>query len=97
MSTHTFRNVDASPDDPVADWSIEAIQTALERGSLSQWRRLGTAIQAQPWGRVARDVEEVLPYSRPYGVAQVMERVIDRGRHDTEGRSGPRWQPRCSA
>jgi DNA-binding transcriptional regulator YiaG len=84
VSTLTFRNVDASPDDPVAEWPIEAIQTALERGSLSHWRRLGAVIQAEPWGRIAREVEEVLTYSRPYGVAQVMERVIDRARGDTE-------------
>lgn len=76
MSTLTFRNVDASPDDPVSGWPLEGIQTALERGGLSHWRRLAEAIQAQPWGPVARRVEEVLTYSRPYGVAMTMERVI---------------------
>jgi len=35
----TFRNVDASPNDPVEDWPLEAIQAALERGSLKHWRR----------------------------------------------------------
>lgn len=79
-----FRNVDASPDDPVAEWPIEAIQTALERGSLKHWRRLAAAIQAQPWGPVARAVEEVLTYSRPYGVSITLERVIERARHDAE-------------
>jgi len=84
MTELIFRNVDASPDDPVAEWPVEAIQTALERGSLSHWRRLGAAIEAQPWGRVARNVEQVLTYSRPYGVAEVMERVLARSREDTE-------------
>jgi DNA-binding transcriptional regulator YiaG len=84
MSTLIFRNVDASPEDPVAEWPVEAIQTALERGSLSHWRRLGAAIQAQPWGRVAREVEEVLTYSRPYGVAEAMERVLARARAEAE-------------
>jgi hypothetical protein len=68
-----FRNVDASPDDPVSEWPQEAVQTALERGSLSHWRRLAAAIQDEPWGPVARTVEEVLTYSRPYGVAKAME------------------------
>lgn len=76
MSALAFRNVDASPDDPVSEWPLEAIQTALERGSLSYWRRLANAIHGEPWGPVARRVEEVLTYNRPYGVAKAMERVI---------------------
>ena len=34
MTPLAFRNVDASPDDPVSEWPQEAIQTALERGGL---------------------------------------------------------------
>lgn len=84
MTELTFRNVDASPDDPVEEWPLEAIQTALERGSLTHWRRLGAAIKAAPWGPVARNIEEVLTYSRPYGVAKTMERVIGLARRDAE-------------
>ncbi len=69
MNPLAFRNVDVSPDDPVSEWPLEAIQTALERGGLSHWRRLAAAVRAQPWGPVARQIEEVLTYSRPYGVA----------------------------
>ena len=64
--------------------AVEAIQTALERGSLKHWRRLAAAIKAAPWGPVARSVEEVLTYSRPYGVTKTMERVIEQTRRDTE-------------
>jgi DNA-binding transcriptional regulator YiaG len=84
MTELIFRNVDVSPQDPVEGWPLEAIQTALERGSLSHWRRLGAAIQAQPWGSVARNVEQVLTYSRPYGVTRTMNRVIEHARRDTE-------------
>jgi len=84
MSPLAFRNVDASPEDPVSEWPLEAIQTALERSGLSHWRRLANAIQRQPWGPVARQVEEVLTYSRPYGVAPLMERVIAKAREETE-------------
>lgn len=80
MSPLAFRNVDASPDDPVSEWPLEAIQTALERGGLSHWRRLVDAVRAQPWGPVARQIEEVLTHSRPYGVAELMERVISDAR-----------------
>lgn len=84
MTGLAFRNVDASPDDPVAEWPAEAIQTTLERGSLTYWRRLAEAIRAEPWGPVARRVEAVLAYSRPYGVAEAMERVIADARDATE-------------
>lgn len=84
MTPLAFRNVDASPEDPVSEWPLEAIQTALERGGLSHWRRLARAIQDQPWGPVARRVEEVLTHSRPYGVAPLMERVAARAREEAE-------------
>jgi DNA-binding transcriptional regulator YiaG len=84
VSTLAFRNVDASPEDPVSDWPQEAIQAALERGGLSDWRRLAEAIKTQPWGPIARRIEEVLTYSRPYGVAPAMERVIAQARAAVE-------------
>lgn len=84
MSTLVFRNIDASPADPVSSWPIEAIQTALERGGLSDWRRLAAAVDDEPWGLVARQIEEVLGYSRPYGIAEAMERVITRARLKVE-------------
>ncbi len=84
MTELIFRNVNASPDDPVTQWPQEAIQAALERGSLSHWRRLTRAIRADPWGPVARRVEEVLTYSRPYGVAKAMERIVARAREAAE-------------
>lgn len=84
MSPLAFRNVDASPDDPVSEWPQEAIQTALERGGLEHWRRLTDTIRVEPWGPVARRVEEVLTYSRPYGVAEAMARAISRAREAAE-------------
>jgi DNA-binding transcriptional regulator YiaG len=84
MSALGFRNVDASPTDPVSSWPQEAVQTALERGGLNDWRRLAGAIQAEPWGPVARRVEEVLAYSRPYGVAAAFERAIAQSREAAE-------------
>ena len=84
MSTLVFRNVDASPSDSVTDWPIEAIQASLERGGISEWRRLVTEIRAHPWGIVARRVEGVLAHSRPYGIAKAMERAISVARSNTE-------------
>jgi ribosome-binding protein aMBF1 (putative translation factor) len=79
-----FRNVDASPDAPVEDWPAEAIHTALDRGSLTVWRRIARAIRDDPWGSTARQVEEVLGYDQPYGVATSMSRVIAQARDDAE-------------
>jgi transcriptional regulator with XRE-family HTH domain len=76
MSALAFRNVEAAPQDPVSEWPLEAIQTALERGGLEHWRRLAEGVRMEPWGPVARRVEEVLAYSRPYGVAKAMKQVI---------------------
>jgi DNA-binding transcriptional regulator YiaG len=84
VSPLAFRNVDVSPDDPVSKWPQEAIQTALERGGLGHWRRLAREIRGEPWGPVARRVEEVLSYSRPYGIAAAFERTISRARNAAE-------------
>ena len=84
MSRLAFRNVAISPTDPVSEWPLEAIQTALERGGLADWRLMAAAIEADPWGPVARRVEEVLGYTRPYGVDAAFARAISRSRKATE-------------
>ncbi|WP_211253382.1 helix-turn-helix domain-containing protein [Glycomyces tenuis] len=65
-------------------WPVEAVQTALERGSVRDWQRLIQAIDRDPWGKTARQVEHVLTYSRPYGVANLMERVLQSARTGAE-------------
>jgi DNA-binding transcriptional regulator YiaG len=77
-----FRNVEASPDDPVETWPFEGILAAVERGTLPDWRRLAKAISADPWGTVAQQVIEVLRLSRPYGTAELLESVIARAREE---------------
>lgn len=77
-----FRNLDVSPDDPVEAWPTEAVEAAMERGFLPDWARLASAIRAHPWGGVARTVEAVLTYNRPYGVGPLLERAIANARAD---------------
>lgn len=50
--------------------------TALERGGLSDWHRMGEAIRADPWGPVARRVETALTCVQPYGVDVAMRRIL---------------------
>jgi DNA-binding transcriptional regulator YiaG len=75
-----FRNIDASPDDPVETWPFEGILAAVERGTLPDWRRLANAIGADPWGPVAHQVLEAVHLSRPYGTAELLEGVVARAR-----------------
>ena len=75
-----FRNVTASPGDPVESWPFEGVLAAVERGTLPDWRRLARAIQADPWGPVAQQVLEAVGLSRPYGTAELLEGVVDRAR-----------------
>lgn len=81
-----FRNVDADVSDPVESWPTEALQTALERGGLAIRRRIAAAIRREPWGAVARTVEEILSHTRPYGVADLFDIVIAQARAEAEQR-----------
>ena len=75
-----FRNIDASPDDPVETWPFEGILAAVERGTLPDWRRLASAIRADPWGPVAQQVLEAVRLSHSYGTAELLEGVVARAR-----------------
>jgi len=79
-----FRNLTTSPDEPVAGWPTEAVQAALERGDLADWHKIAAEVRSDPWGRTARQVEEVLSHSRPYGIAEAKESVLSRARERTE-------------
>ncbi|CAN5819842.1 hypothetical protein BH23ACT2_BH23ACT2_04500 [soil metagenome] len=79
-----FRNLTITPEDPVVSWPTEAVQAALERGDLAHWRRLAVELNREPWGRIARQVEEVLTHARPYGIAEAMETVLQRARERAE-------------
>jgi DNA-binding transcriptional regulator YiaG len=81
-----FRNLTITPDAPVSEWPTEAVQAALERGDLADWHRIVAEMQADPWGRTARQVEEVLSHSRPYGVAEAMETALSRARDRAEAK-----------
>jgi hypothetical protein len=75
-----FRNITASPDDPVESWPFEGILAAIERGTLPDWRRLAQAIAADPWGPVAQQVLEAIQMSRPYGTTELLAGVVARAR-----------------
>jgi hypothetical protein len=65
-------------------WPFEGVLAAVERGALPDWRRLVVAINAEPWGRVARYVTQALEVAQPYGVAPLMRAVVRRARERAE-------------
>lgn len=69
---------------PVEFWPTSSIRAALETDDLTVWQRIVTAIKRDPYGRTARQVEEVLDTSRPYGVSKAMSEVLQRSRAHLE-------------
>ncbi len=82
--TVAFRNVDVAPGTPVAEWPYEAIIATIERGTISDWAILTREIRSDPWGPVARQIEDYLGYERPAGVAGLLERAIASARAEAE-------------
>lgn len=82
--TVSFRNVEASPSDPVDSWPYEGLVAVLERGLVQDWRPVLAEIRRQPWGRTARRIERYLSYERPQGLAPLLELAISRARQAAE-------------
>ena len=89
-----FRHVDVDLASPVAQWPNEAIETVLDRGSLSDWRRLSRSIRDDPWGPVARAVEAISGRDEHYGSDRLMRTVIERARSDFDARGRARHAER---
>lgn len=70
-----FRNINATPQDPVEMWGVEGILAALERGTLRHWRMV-TEAAVDPRSGVAEELEEALELcSRTAAVVWVRERL----------------------
>lgn len=67
-------------DRPVEFWPTSAIRQALEGGDIATWKQIAVAIKRDPYGRTARQVEEVLESSHPYGISKALAEVLDRAR-----------------
>jgi DNA-binding transcriptional regulator YiaG len=80
--TLQFRNLDFDPTTPTDQWPAEAIQTLIDRGSLSDWRNLADAIRRNPWGPASRTTETVISWGEHYGVDALLSSVIRHARED---------------
>jgi len=80
-----FRNVDASPDDPVAQWGFEGLLAAIERGGMRLWDRIAAELRRQPYGAVARLLEhEVINAVSHEGERELFRQVLARARRRSE-------------
>lgn len=69
---------------PVEFWPTSSIRAALETDDLTVWQRIVVAIKRDPYGRTARQVEEVLETTQPYGVSNALAEVLVRTREHME-------------
>lgn len=95
--TLAFRNVDADPADPVRTWPFEALVTAIERGTVRDWARISVVLKGDPWGDVARAVEDYLSYADRSGATQLLRRAIDQARANRDAADRARIAARVRA
>ncbi|HUN78777.1 MAG TPA: helix-turn-helix transcriptional regulator [Solirubrobacteraceae bacterium] len=77
-----FRNLDFDSSAALDEWPAEAIETLIDRGSLSDWRALARAIEENPWGPAARTTENVVGWGEHYGIDPLLERVVRHAREE---------------
>ncbi|MEO8816309.1 MAG: XRE family transcriptional regulator [Mycobacterium sp.] len=69
---------------PVEFWSTAAIRAALQSGDIETWQRIVVALKRDPFGRTARQVEEVLEGTQPFGISKALSEVLTRTRAHLE-------------
>lgn len=71
-------------DRPVEFWPTSAIRSALQSGDIATWQLIVVALKRDPYGRTARQVEEVLEGTEPYGISKALSEVLSRTRAHLE-------------
>lgn len=84
MSNLRFRNLTATPADPVEQWGVEALLAAVDRGSLPDWRRINDAVKAEPWGPFTSQLLQALELAEDRGVRKTLERAVVHAREEVE-------------
>jgi hypothetical protein len=78
------RKPEGDHDQPVEFWPTAAIRSALQGGDIDTWKRIAAALKRDPYGRTARQVEEILEGTRPYGISKALWEVLERARTHLE-------------
>ena len=87
MNSLRFRNLDIEPSAPVSEWGVEGLLAAIDRGALPDWRRIVSAISAEPWGPLASDLNTAIELAEDRGVAATLHRAIAHARQRAEIRA----------
>lgn len=61
-------------------WPFEAVLSAIERGSLREWRLLAAAINSAPWGPCADAVSTITGWHENPGVDEVFQQIVANAR-----------------
>jgi hypothetical protein len=71
-----FRNINATPQDPVSEWGVEGTLCAIQRGSLLDWQKLVHAAKNDPSGEISRQIQSakacLAPGEPGYSIAQIL-------------------------
>lgn len=78
------RSRGSDTDRPVEFWPTTAIRSALQSGDIATWQLIVVALKRDPYGRTARQVEEVLEGTESYGIAKALAEVLARTRNHME-------------
>ena len=76
--------VRAQDSRPVEFWPTAAIRAAVESGDLTTWQRIVAALKRDPYGRTARQIEEVLETASSDGISKALTEVLARSRAHME-------------
>ena len=69
---------------PVEFWPTAGVRAAVESGDLAVWKRIVAAVKRDPYGRTARQVEEVLATTASFGISKALDEVLVRTREQLE-------------
>jgi hypothetical protein len=69
---------------PVEFWPTAAIRLAVQSGDLTIWQRIVLALRRDPYGRTARQIEEVVETTSSPGITKALIEVLARSRTQLE-------------
>jgi predicted XRE-type DNA-binding protein len=82
-----FRNLTVDPSDPVAEWGVEGMLTAIDRGGLAEWQRMVRAAVADADGVVAGDLREALDLAESTSSAAAVRVLLEHAQSTSRERT----------
>lgn len=70
-----FRNLNVLPEAPSRNGGFEGLLAAVERGGRVEWHRIAQALLADPRGKVASEMSEVVDVVEHQCLAELFRRI----------------------